>query len=512
MLHERNGLQTPGQGHRSTLKQLRKMLFILVRTGRQSVWPRTSYNAEGCLDMADRPLSINIRRPLILKSNDLVLLTREDGGIPGFGLFYRDTCYLDTYTLRLHGTEPMRLSASDSNGMVARIGLSNLRLRTSNGEEIPDHRISVGRTLLLPPDGTSFTDTLVFRNAGTADVTLPVTLDLATTFESMFALRGAPPGWRGRLHPPEWDGASLRFAYEGADGLRRTLLLAFSVPVLVAPCTAERTTVHVSLVLPPGEERALTAILQVDERPFGKEPPPAAPALPGPGEVQAAREASAAALTRGYARLESPSDGLAGVVARSLADLALLEVRREGHRFTAAGVPWFVGLFGRDSLLPTIQCLPFNPDLGARTTRVLAHWQGTRNDPYTREEPGKILHELRVGEMARLGEVPQTPSYAAVDATLIFLVAIAATATGPAASTCCARCGRTSTTPWLGSTAMRRPPRAATSSTTAPRRAASRRTRAGAIPDTGCCAPTAPTPSRRSHSWKCRATPIRHAA
>ncbi len=88
-------------------------------------------------------------------------------------------------------------------------------------------------------------------------------------------------------------------------------------------------------------------------------------------------------------------------------------------------MPWFVGLFGRDSLLPTIQCLAFNPDLAPRTTRALAHWQGTKDDAVTREEPGKILHELRVGELANLHEVSQTPSYASVDSTLLFLIAIA---------------------------------------------------------------------------------------
>ena len=82
-------------------------------------------------------------------------------------------------------------------------------------------------------------------------------------------------------------------------------------------------------------------------------------------------------------------------------------------------------MFGCDSLLPTIQCLAFNSDLGQRTTRALAHWQGSKDDAVTREESGKILHELRVGELANLREVSQTPSYASVDSTLLFLIAVA---------------------------------------------------------------------------------------
>ena len=88
--------------------------------------------------MADRPLSIDIRHPLMLKANDLVLLTREDGeivqAVPGFGLFYRDTCYLSSYALRLHGTAPLLLMSSDGEGMAAQMNLTNSHLSTANGQ------------------------------------------------------------------------------------------------------------------------------------------------------------------------------------------------------------------------------------------------------------------------------------------------------------------------------------------------------------------------------------------
>ena len=100
--------------------------------------------------------------------------------------------------------------------------------------------------------------------------------------------------------------------------------------------------------------------------------------------MRQAKEAASHALLDGYARVDTPSQALGEVLARSLSDLALLEVRRGEHRFTAAGIPWFVGLFGRDSLLPTIQCLTFNPTLGRRHgkgTRPLAGQEGRREDP-----------------------------------------------------------------------------------------------------------------------------------
>ena len=379
--------------------------------------------------MADRPLSIDIRNPLLLKANDLVLLTQEDGNfpldVPGFGLFYRDTCYLGAYALRLHGTDPLLLMASDIEGMAAQIELTNSKLRTANGEKIPDHRLSCRRTLLVLDDGPVFIDTITLRNFTDATVVLPLSLEFCTTFESMFVLRGAPQGKRGQLLAPEWDETALRFSYEGADDIRRTLLVDFSHPPIVAPRTTEQTVAHFELCLTSRASEDLIITCRVDERPIGDTKPGSARAARSAAETRAAKDAAAGRLLDGYARLETSSKGFGETMARSLSDLALLEVRRGEHRFTAAGVPWFVGLFGRDSLLPTIQCLAFNPDLGARTARALAHWQGKRNDAKTREQPGKILHELRVGELAHLHEVSQTPSYAAVDSTLLFLIAIA---------------------------------------------------------------------------------------
>jgi glycogen debranching enzyme len=379
--------------------------------------------------MADRPLSIDIRHPLLLKANDLVLLTREDGEIvrdePGFGLFYRDTCYLAAYALRLHGTLPLLLMSSDREGTAAQIALTNRHLATANGQAIADHKLSIRRTLQVLDDGPAFIDTIAFRNFGIEPVAVPVSLEFSTIFESMFVLRGAPKGKRGRMHAPKWDHAALRFAYEGADDIRRTLLVDFSLSPVIAPRTTEQSIANFELFLEPRASQDLVVTCLVDERPVSETPLVQARVLKTAAEIRKAQELASETLLDGYARVETPSKSFGEALARSLTDLALLQVRRGPHKFTAAGVPWFVGLFGRDSLLPTIQCLAFNPDLGRHTTASLAHWQGTKDDSRTREQPGKILHELRVGELAHLDEVSQTPSYAAVDSTLLFLIAIA---------------------------------------------------------------------------------------
>jgi glycogen debranching enzyme len=379
--------------------------------------------------MADRPLSIDIRHPLMLKANDLVLLTREDGEIPqqipGFGLFYRDTCYLACYALRLHGTAPLLLMSSDGEGMAAQMNLTNSHLSTANGRVIADHKLSLRRTFLVLDDGPLFIDTICIRNFSNDTVTLPLSLEFATTFESMFVLRGSPAGKRGQLQIPQSDGTVLRFAYHGADDVLRTLLVEFSLTPILAPMTSEQSIAHFQLDLAPMATAELMVTCRVDERPAGSETLLCAGALLSVPAMREAQATASAALLDGYVRIETESQGLGEVLARSLSDVALLEVRRGDHRFTTAGIPWFVGLFGRDSLLPTIQCLTYNPALGARTAKALAHWQGSKDTPFTREEPGKILHELRVGELTHLHEVSQTPSYASVDATLLFLIAVA---------------------------------------------------------------------------------------
>ena len=92
---------------------------------------------------------------------------------------------------------------------------------------------------------------------------------------------------------------------------------------------------------------------------------------------------------------------------RSVVDLAALRFHAAvamGQSLPAAGLPWFMAVFGRDSIITSLQALPFDPDLAATTLRVLAARQGTRFDPFRDEEPGKILHESRLGELTAFAE------------------------------------------------------------------------------------------------------------
>jgi glycogen debranching enzyme len=127
-------------------------------------------------------------------------------------------------------------------------------------------------------------------------------------------------------------------------------------------------------------------------------------------------------------KLDSDWDPLAHIRRRSLVDLAALrffpDESRPDESVPAAGLPWFMALFGRDSLLTSYQALPFVPEVAATTLRVLAAYQGTAEDRFREEEPGKILHELRFGELTVFGERPHSPYYGAYDTTPLYLVVL----------------------------------------------------------------------------------------
>jgi glycogen debranching enzyme len=135
--------------------------------------------------------------------------------------------------------------------------------------------------------------------------------------------------------------------------------------------------------------------------------------------------ANLARWVAGAPRIECDWEPLRSTYQRSLVDLAALRFspRVAGHRsLPAAGLPWFMTMFGRDSIFTSLQALPFTPELAATTLLALGEWQGTRVDDFRDEDPGRILHEMRYGELAAFEERPHTPYYGNADATALYVV------------------------------------------------------------------------------------------
>jgi glycogen debranching enzyme len=175
--------------------------------------------------------------------------------------------------------------------------------------------------------------------------------------------------------------------------------------------------------LAPGEERELAMTVAANEREAGAPDSRAGdPGASAEALERWPRRAEAIWLDR-LAHVRASNSLFERVLQRALLDLHLLRSRLDGHDYFAAGIPWFVTLFGRDAAIVGLQTLGYGSDMARQTLRLLARYQATEVDDYRDAAPGKILHELRRGELARLGAIPQSPAYyGTVDATMLFLI------------------------------------------------------------------------------------------
>jgi glycogen debranching enzyme len=214
------------------------------------------------------------------------------------------------------------------------------------------------------------------------------------------------------------DDRTLTLLYEWA-GFRRSVTISAS-----NPATVTREGFAYSLRLAPGEQWSTTFTVI----PHAAQPGLAFVQREPRGTMAQLSASKSAELEEWLARapvLQTQDTALAHTYRASLSDLAALRLHPDllqGATLPAAGLPWFMALFGRDSLVTSFQALPYLPKLAATTLRVLAARQAQERDDFHEQEPGKILHELRFGELTARGERPHSPYFGTADATPLFLV------------------------------------------------------------------------------------------
>jgi glycogen debranching enzyme len=355
-------------------------------------------------------------QPVVAKQGGLFLLSADDGDIQADsdqGLYFHDMRYLSAQTLRLDGRPPVSLLADAGNGHRVLFELTNPDLEDDSGQvRVRKEALGIRRERLL---GDNYTETITIQNYVTEPAEFTLQLHYAADFADMFVVRGVHPGKRGTLHTPRWRGSTLTFRYDGADGHERTSRLHLSH----APDQRDRGDLTYRLALKPQGQWQLKVRCDLrDGQGRGLEVRPNA----AEGARAADRKRAQAGALGAGARVETSNPLFNEVVTRSFLDLHMLSMRQKDQVFFAAGVPWYVALFGRDSLVTAIEMAAFEPEVGANTLRVLARRQGTKVDDWRDEQPGKILHEFRVDEMANLDEIPQTPYYGSVDSTPKFLI------------------------------------------------------------------------------------------
>jgi len=344
-----------------------------------------------------------------------LLCTREGDILPRSdqGLYFHDMRYLSEQTLRLDGMPLVSLLASAGDGHRAVFELTNPDIPNEDGAlRARKETLGIRREKLL---GRAYVETLTVENFAFEPVDLHLRLVYAADFLDMFAVRGMDPVTRGTVHPAHWRGATLVFRYDAADHHARATRLRFSRP----PDEHEGGSLAFHLRLKGREAWTLRVVAQIEDVSGSAiELHPSAEVGPGAKELRRAHQRSMGEGTS----VTTDNELFNEVLARSFMDLHMLAMRQNDQAFFAAGVPWYVALFGRDSLVTAIQMAAFEPPMAEHTLRVLASYQATVEDDWRDAQPGKILHELRVGEMANLDEVPQTPYYGSVDSTPKFLI------------------------------------------------------------------------------------------
>jgi glycogen debranching enzyme len=371
----------------------------------------------------------SISDAVVIKDGEPFFLCPPDGQIPldgahGYGLFQHDTRFLQGYELRIDDLAMDSLVATAAAGTTASLELSNPEIQVGGGGTIGKNRLEIRWTRALDGGRAELNDTLAIRNHDADDVTLAIRIDLAASFRDVFEIRGLLKAPDGITHDPAWRGTSLVFANDGRDGVHRSLTASFH------PSPAERRPDGVTFrTTVKGHDAAQVNVrLRIGEKvrrgakPMERRSPVRAPSRP-PWSERHTAGAGRWAGGEAWATSVRTNDLLfQAVIGRSLDDLDLLRGELDGRAYFEAGVPWFATLFGRDSMIAAFQVLAFDPRVAADTLRLLASRQGTRAAAWRDEEPGKILHELRVGALARLDEIPQTPYYGSVDSTPWFLL------------------------------------------------------------------------------------------
>lgn len=367
----------------------------------------------------------SIANAICVKNGNIFFVTEADGGVPvmdghGYGLYYHDCRFLNGYEFQIADSEPIVLAGATGGPGVANFELTNPHLELGGGKQLPSGQIGIWWRREL--DGTSLelSDQLHIKNYSQSRVEFPITLSFEADFEDVFAVRGLFPERPGELHKPEWKDGKLVFAYDGADAYRRSLKVSFSPK----PDARRVRAVRYMMALDRLEEREIQISLSISEtkterRARGGKLEVAGREFADPKVVVAELSSD---WSKDWPEIQSDSLLLNKAIERSSRDLQSLRSSIRGDGYFAAGIPWFTTLFGRDSLITAMQMLPIRPHIAAETLRLLATYQARETDARRDAQPGKILHELRVGELAATGKIPHSPYYGTVDATPLFLI------------------------------------------------------------------------------------------
>ncbi len=326
------------------------------------------------------------------------------------GLFSFDTRFLSRWVLTVNGQRLTALSTDDMQYFQAQFFLV-----PGSGTVYVDAKLSVIRMREVA-DG--FRERLRVLNHENTPVTLTIRLEAASDFADLFEVKDALAK-KGRYRN-EIVGSDLVLRYQRETYARETWISA------TQPAEVDETGFKFTVTVPPHGEWSTELDVVVSEGcPDGSPGGPVG--IRGQGRRRV-REDMAHGLAKWLQRVptvECDWEAVGQIYRRCLTDLAALRfttLTMPGRALPAAGLPWFMTMFGRDSIFTSLQALPFTAELASTTLLALAERQGTRIDDFRDEDPGRILHEMRYGELTAFEERPHSPYYGSADATALYVV------------------------------------------------------------------------------------------
>ena len=352
------------------------------------------------------------RLPHTLKYGDTFVMLDNRGDIavlPGqsAGLFHLDTRYLSRLELLVNGMPPLLLGSymrDDNTALV--VDLTNPDIFSGQRIFLERDNVHIQRTVFLWRDTVH--QRLVLRNYSDRAVKLQLSFAYDNDFADLFEVRGAHRERHGSASAKLRGDDQVVLTYHGLDAKLRLTTLTFDPPPQQLATDGALYDFH----LEPGETRPISIAVGCD---VATRPQPFLKSL-----FAACREVRR--MTRGRTTVETSNERFNEMLCRSAADLAMLMTETPQGRYPYAGTPWFSTTFGRDGLITALQMLWWSPDVARGVLRRLAAYQADKTDALADAEPGKILHEMRSGEMAALREVPFGLYYGSVDSTVLFVL------------------------------------------------------------------------------------------
>jgi glycogen debranching enzyme len=368
------------------------------------------------------PLEIAVGpQRLVLNQGNSFMVTEQNGEIAwptDQGLYFADTRLLSSWRIYANGEKWDLLNGGNTAYYAARIYLSNRAMTTERGD-VPEGvlSLSIGRALV----GGLHED---FDICNHSRQTVQFNLEVAarSDFADLFEVKSNHIVRRGRI-VTEWSQRhqQLKVSYEN-EGFKRGLTIRLRRATSKAVYANGRITFEV--ILEPGQTWHVCAMMEIFDGANRVLPPKHCSDDPRSSKAsQRLEEWQARAL-----KVRTSNEEFYRLYRQSVEDIAALRLPLRGTSHLefvpAAGVPWFVGLFGRDSLIVSLQNAMVYPGFTRGALEVLGRWQASERDDYRDAEPGKIMHELRTGELAYFKLIPHTPYYGTADATPLYLITL----------------------------------------------------------------------------------------